>query len=192
MPSSFTTGSRRTCLSAMLCRASWISSSGLQVTTFVVAISPTASSPAKRFLVPIAIEMSRSVTTPSSFPQFPTTGNMPQLFTHRSSTAAPTFVPVPQHTADCVMTSFTLTAGLLPFCRFTFLSSANGFESSPVGNHQGGPLQRDELTAFEFAERPCDGFACRANEFGDLFVGQGQLYGCTLFGVFRFARPFQQ
>jgi hypothetical protein len=31
---------------AMVCRASWISSSGLHVTTFLEAISPTVSSPA--------------------------------------------------------------------------------------------------------------------------------------------------
>jgi hypothetical protein len=49
-----------------------------------------------------------------NFRSFPTTGNIPQLFTHRSSTAAPTFVSMLQHTADGVMTSFTFIASL-PF-----------------------------------------------------------------------------
>jgi hypothetical protein len=43
------------------------------------------------------------------------------------------------------------------------LSSADGFESRPIGNHQSGPLQRNELTASEFADRPCDCFASGAD-----------------------------
>src|SRR5215469_6623955 len=84
-----------------------MSSLGLQVKTSRIAISPTVSSPGRRFLVPIAMQMSRSVSTPISFPSLSTTGSMPTLRFHISSTALPTFVSDPQQTADCVMISLT-------------------------------------------------------------------------------------
>ncbi len=113
---------RRTWLLAMVCKALWISSSGLQVKTFFVAISPTLSSPANSFLVPMAMQISRSVTTPTSVLSGPMTGNIPQLRTHMSSTAAPTFVFALQQTTDCVMMSFAFMVVLLALLRALILS----------------------------------------------------------------------
>src|ERR1700674_1396338 len=92
-----------------------MSSFGLQVNTSLVAISPTVRSPGKRFRVPKAMQMSRSVTTPISFLFASTSGSIPQLRFHMYSTVAPTLVSGPQVTTEGVMMSLTFIFFLLRF-----------------------------------------------------------------------------
>jgi hypothetical protein len=68
------TGSRRILASLIVCNAIWISSSGAQEYSFPDMTSPTFTSPARQFRVPRAIQMSRSVITPMTFPSADWTG----------------------------------------------------------------------------------------------------------------------
>src|ERR1700674_1723368 len=69
--------------------------------------SLTLISPGRRFRVPRAMHMSRSVTTPKTLPSLPTTGRNPQFPFHINSVAAPKFVSGWQQYGVAVISSLT-------------------------------------------------------------------------------------
>jgi hypothetical protein len=114
LPSVLTTGRRRTLASAILANADRTSSAGLQQMARCVATSPTVISPGRRFRVPKAMQISRSVITDMTLSCWSTTGSMPQLAFQRISTAAPKFISGVQRVAPVVViASLTFIVRLL-------------------------------------------------------------------------------
>src|ERR1043165_9240328 len=83
-----TTGRRRTCLRAIASSASRTSSTGVQVWTSPVNNSATRTSAARCPRIERAMQMSRSVTTPTTRPSSSTMGTTPQSRRHMTAAAS--------------------------------------------------------------------------------------------------------
>src|SRR6202008_2079228 len=90
-----------------------MSSSSRQLNTCRWHTSPTLSAPEVTPLVPSAMQISRSVTTPHTLPSASTTGRKPQLTFHIISVAAATLVAAWHEQGVPVITAFTCIAILL-------------------------------------------------------------------------------
>lgn len=110
LPFASITGSRRTCFSRMICKASRIGLSGAQEKTLRVMTSLTPIIAGGRFLQPAAMQTSRSVSTPTICPSLPTTGRTPQSRVHIVRAAVERSSLIPQIRTSLVMTSFTVMA----------------------------------------------------------------------------------
>src|SRR5207248_11577798 len=86
-PAASTTGKRRTFPSRIVSKATWISSSGEPADNLLSVTSPTLTSAASLFLVPSAMQMSRSVITPHTLLSAPVIGRKPQFPFHINSAA---------------------------------------------------------------------------------------------------------
>src|SRR5579872_894147 len=105
IPSPSITGRRLIPSDLRVFRAVWTSSSGVHVKSLDDITDRTQISEARLSRVPNAIEMSRSVITPITFPPSPATGRNPQALFHISSTAWAKFVSGPQDATSFVITS---------------------------------------------------------------------------------------
>ena len=83
------------------------------------------------------------------------------------------------------------SAGLFQLALFV-LACADCLKSRPVGDPQSGALQRHKLPVLKLTERPRNGFSCRTDELGNLFVGERQLDLRALLGVLRLRGPVQE
>jgi hypothetical protein len=104
-------------------------------------IAPTGKSEAERFVVPRAINKSRSVTTPTTWPESSRTGRTPQSRVHIISAAAAALVPGLQNDTLVVITSSTLIVGSAS-CLFRFLVFIEEVTSRIIRGCLGEPLEK--------------------------------------------------
>src|ERR1017187_1363956 len=128
-----------------------MSSSGLHEKTRPDVTSPTVRSPANRFRVASAINISRSVTTPVMPLSLFVIGRIPQFSRHMMSAAIPRFVSRLQQTGGATITSLTFMISLL----IIYVNQAP----------QPSPAERHLFMTTRSAFRGTTNFA--ASQFGD-------------------------